>query len=122
MAPAPPPEESPFECQPAMQDLMPETICMLQLKGTLKDKDVPTAVGVVKKLIGRGYKKMILDLTHLKWTFINAGHMRDMVEAARTAGVDVRILAPDPEVRQATQRHRVQASIQSSLKDVLDGF
>jgi CheY-like chemotaxis protein/anti-anti-sigma regulatory factor len=120
-APAPPPEP-PFECAEAMRDLLPEAIAMLQLRGTMRDADAPAAVDAARRRIDRGIKKLILDLTFLKWTFLNAGHLKGVVDEARAAGADVRILAPDPDVRQALLRQRVQAPVHASIKDTLDGF
>ena len=125
-APAPAPKEPEpepaFSCTQAMRDLLPEHIAMIQLDGSLGEKHVPDVAGEIDRQIGRGYKKLIVDLTSLKWTFMNAQHLKDLVDGARAAGADVRILAPDPEIRQSTLRHRVQASIQGTMKDVLDGF
>lgn len=121
-APKPPAGPDAFECLPAMEGKLPPGIALLQIKGLMKDGDVPAVLTAFKKQLSRGPRKFIVDLTLLKWTFINAGHLKDIVDAIRTTAADVRILAPDAEMRQTLQRHRVQASIQASLKDVLDGF
>lgn len=117
-----PAPELPFSCGETMRDLMPEHISMLQLNGSMTEKQVPDVAALIDRQIGRGFKRLIVDLTTLKWTFMNAQHLKDLVDGARAAGADVRILAPDPEIRQSTLRHRVQASILGSLKDVMDGF
>lgn len=105
-----------------MRDLLPEHIAMIQLNGAMGERQIPDVAAEIDRQIVRGFKKLIVDLTSLRWTFMNAQHLKDLVDGARAAGAEVRILAPDPEIRQSTLRHRVQASILGTMRDVLDGF